>query len=120
VKAVGATVNDAVLVAVTALHDLLGSRGEAVDPIAAGVPVSRRRATTSARLGNQVAPILVPTPVTVDIPQRPARVARTVRTGAKSTTTATGATSASCSASPSFLRPGGSGSAVPRRGRSRR
>jgi diacylglycerol O-acyltransferase / wax synthase len=82
VKAVGATVNDAVLVAVTAaLHDLLASRGEAVDPIAVGVPVSRRRATTSARLGNQVAPILVPTPVSGDIRQRLTRVAATVRTG---------------------------------------
>ena len=78
----GATVNDAVLVAVTAaLHDLLAARGEAVDPIAVGVPVSRRRATTAARLGNQVAPILVPVPVTGDIPQRLGRIAATVRTG---------------------------------------
>jgi len=78
----GATANDAVLVAVTAaLHDLLASRGEAVDPIALGVPVSRRRSTTSARLGNQVAPILVAAPVTGDIPQRLERVAATVRTG---------------------------------------
>jgi hypothetical protein len=46
-----------------------------------GVPVSRRRATTSARLGNQVAPILVPAPVTGDISQRLERVAVTVRTG---------------------------------------
>jgi len=78
----GATVNDAVLVAVTtALHDVLAARGEAVDPIAVGVPVSRRRATTAARLGNQVAPILVPAPVTGDIPQRLVQVAATVRTG---------------------------------------
>jgi WS/DGAT/MGAT family acyltransferase len=78
----GATVNDAVLVAVTAaMRDLLASRGEAVGPIAVGVPVSRRRATTAARLGNHVAPILVPAPVTGDILQRLERVAATVRTG---------------------------------------
>jgi WS/DGAT/MGAT family acyltransferase len=57
----GATVNDAVLLAVTAaLSDLLASRDETVDPIALGVPVSPRRSTTVDRLGNQVAPILVP------------------------------------------------------------
>ena len=78
----GATLNDAVLVAVTAaLRDLLASRGETVDPIAVGVPVSRRRATTSARLGNQVAPILVLAPVTGDIPERLERIAAMVRTG---------------------------------------
>ena len=78
----GATVNDAVLVAVTAaLRDLLAARGEAVDPIAVGVPVSMRRSTTAATLGNEVAPILVPAPVTGGLPQRLERVAATVRTG---------------------------------------
>jgi WS/DGAT/MGAT family acyltransferase len=78
----GATSNDAVLVAVTAaLRDLLAARGEAVDPIAVGVPVSVRRSTTAATLGNQVAPILVPVPVTGGLPQRLERVAATVRTG---------------------------------------
>ena len=78
----GATVNDAVLVAVTAaLRDLLATRGEAVNPIAVGVPVSMRRSTTAAALGNQVAPILVPVPVTGDLPQRLELVAETVRRG---------------------------------------
>ena len=53
---------------------LLAARGEAVDPIAVGVPVSMRRSTTAATLGNQVAPILVPVPVTGAITQRPEQV----------------------------------------------
>jgi diacylglycerol O-acyltransferase / wax synthase len=78
----GATVNDAVLLAVTgALRDLLAARHEAVDPIAVGVPVSLRRSTTMARLGNQVAPILVPAPVTGGLPERLERIADAVRTG---------------------------------------
>ncbi len=78
----GATVNDAVLVAVgAALRDLLAARGEAVDPIAVGVPVSMRRSTTSATLGNQVAPILVPVPVGGGVSERLERVAAAVRRG---------------------------------------
>jgi WS/DGAT/MGAT family acyltransferase len=78
----GATVNDAVLVAITAaLRELLAARGEAVDPIAVGVPVSLRRSATTAQLGNQVAPILVPAPMTGDVPERLERVAATVRAG---------------------------------------
>jgi WS/DGAT/MGAT family acyltransferase len=78
----GATVNDAVLLAVSAaLRDLLAARDEAVDPVAVGVPVSMRRSTTMERLGNQVAPILVPAPVTGDLPERLERIADAVRTG---------------------------------------
>jgi hypothetical protein len=78
----GATVNDAVLVTVTAaLRDLLAARGEAVDPIAVGVPVSMRRSTTAATLGNQVAPILVPVLVTGALAQRLEQVAATVHRG---------------------------------------
>lgn len=78
----GATVNDAVLVAVSAaLCDLLAARGEAVDRIAVGVPVSMRRSTDAATLGNQVAPILVPVPVTGGVSQRLEQVAATVRRG---------------------------------------
>ena len=77
-----ATVNDAVLLAVTAaLGDLLAARHEAVDPVAVGVPVSLRRSTTMERLGNQVTPILVPAPVTGDRPERLQRIADAVRTG---------------------------------------
>jgi diacylglycerol O-acyltransferase / wax synthase len=83
----GATVNDAVLVAVTAaLRDLLATRGEAVDAIAVGVPVSMRRSTTAATLGNQVAPILVPVPVGGSLPERLERVAATVRRGRSAAT----------------------------------
>ena len=78
----GATVNDAVLLAVTAaLNDLLATRHEAVDPVAIGVPVSTRRSATVEQLGNQVAPILVAAPVTGDLPERLERIAEAVRTG---------------------------------------
>jgi diacylglycerol O-acyltransferase len=78
----GATVNDAVLVAITAaVRDLLVAGGEAVDPIAVGVPVSLRRSATTAQLGNRVVPILVAAPVAGDIPQRLERLAATVRAG---------------------------------------
>ena len=78
----GATVNDAVLVAITAaLRDLLAARGEAVDSVAVGVPVSLRRSAAAGQLGNQVAPILVRVPVTGDVPDRLQRVATAVRAG---------------------------------------
>ncbi len=78
----GATVNDAVLLAVTAaLNDLLATRHEAVDPVAIGVPVSTRRSATVEQLGNQVAPILIAAPVTGDLPERLERIAAAVRTG---------------------------------------
>jgi diacylglycerol O-acyltransferase len=78
----GATVNDAVLVAITtALDDLLATRNETVDPIDVGIPVSARRSTTPQRLGNEVAPILVPAPVTGDLPYRLDQIADAVRTG---------------------------------------
>jgi WS/DGAT/MGAT family acyltransferase len=78
----GATVNDAVLLAIAAaLSDLLASRNETVDPVALGVPVSPRRSTTVDRLGNQVAPILVPAPTTGDPPYRLEQIADAVRTG---------------------------------------
>ncbi len=51
----GASVNDVVLSAVSgALRSLLESRGEAVDRFVVSVPVSRRRSTSAAELGNQV------------------------------------------------------------------
>jgi WS/DGAT/MGAT family acyltransferase len=78
----GATVNDAVLLTITtALGDLLATRNETVDPIALGIPVSTRRSTTPQRLGNQVAPILVPAPVAGDLPYRLEQIADAVRTG---------------------------------------
>ena len=58
----GATVNDAVVTAVTgALVDLLARRGERVDELVVSVPVSRRRQADAA-LGNEtgVVPVRVP------------------------------------------------------------
>jgi hypothetical protein len=83
----GATVNDAVLVAIgAALQDLLAARGEAADPIEVGVPVSMRRCTTAMRLGNQVAPILVPVPAGGGVAERLETVAATVRRGRSAAT----------------------------------
>lgn len=59
----GATVNDAVVTAVTgALVDLLARRGERVDELVVSVPVSRRRQADAAALGNVtgVVPVRVP------------------------------------------------------------
>lgn len=59
----GATVNDAVVAAVTgALVDLLARRGEQVEEIVVSVPVSRRRQGEAAALGNEtgVVPVRVP------------------------------------------------------------
>lgn len=59
----GATVNDAVVTAVTgALVDLLARRGERVDELVVSVPVSRRRQADAATLGNVtgVVPVRVP------------------------------------------------------------
>jgi WS/DGAT/MGAT family acyltransferase len=60
---VGGTVNDVVLAAVTgALFKVLAARGEHPAQLVVSVPVSGRRSTTSARLGNDtgVRPIAVP------------------------------------------------------------
>lgn len=54
-RAYGGSVNDVVLSAVAgALRTLVESRGEEVDRFVVSVPVSRRRSTTAADLGNQV------------------------------------------------------------------
>lgn len=63
-RAHGGSVNDVVLAAVAgALGSLLRSRGEEVDRFVVSIPVSRRTATTSTALGNQigVAPAELPT-----------------------------------------------------------
>jgi WS/DGAT/MGAT family acyltransferase len=83
----GATVNDAALTAVAgALHLLLSGRGEHVDNFAIAVPVAGRRTTSSAHLGNQVAPLLVTAPGTGDPVDRLRSVAAAVRTGKESAT----------------------------------
>lgn len=63
VHAYGGSVNDVVLSAIDgALGRLLRSRGEVAGHLVASVPVSRRQATTTTQLGNQVgvAPIELP------------------------------------------------------------
>jgi WS/DGAT/MGAT family acyltransferase len=66
----GATTNDAVLVAVgAALNHVLSTRGESLDTVMIGVPVSGHAVGEPAR-GNMVSPLLVSVPVTGDLAQR--------------------------------------------------
>ena len=70
----GATTNDAVLVAVAAaLHQILLSRREFVDPIVITVPVSGRR-PGGGRGCNLVSPMLVNVPATGELGERLRRV----------------------------------------------
>lgn len=76
----GATVNDAVLTAVTgALHSLLRRRGESVGSLVVSVPVSGRTARTAAQLGNRVGAMPVNLPVGGDRWERLARIAAITR-----------------------------------------
>jgi diacylglycerol O-acyltransferase / wax synthase len=76
----GATTNDAVLVAVAgALHRLLLSRGESIDPIAVTVPVSGRRPGGGPAMGNLVSPMLVDVPARGNAAERLAQVESAVR-----------------------------------------
>ncbi|GAA4397398.1 hypothetical protein GCM10023168_02300 [Fodinibacter luteus] len=75
-RAAGATVNDAVVTAVTgALVALLARRGERVGELVVSVPVSRRRQDDAAALGNEtgVVPVRVPA-----LPDRGRRLAALV------------------------------------------
>jgi WS/DGAT/MGAT family acyltransferase len=83
----GATVNDAVLVAVAgALHRVLQSRGESVGRFAVAVPVAGRRSASAGSLGNQVAPLLVTVSGTGDRADRVRDVAAQVRAGRENAT----------------------------------
>ncbi|HYU87016.1 MAG TPA: wax ester/triacylglycerol synthase family O-acyltransferase, partial [Kribbellaceae bacterium] len=76
----GGTVNDVVLAAVTgALREVLAGRGEVVDRFVISVPVSPRRRTDAARLGNEVGVLPIELPATGDPWSRLDRVARIVR-----------------------------------------
>jgi WS/DGAT/MGAT family acyltransferase len=76
----GATTNDAVLVAVAAaLHQILLSRGESVDPIVVTVPVSGRRPSGGSAVGNLVSPMLVQVPTSGGVAQCLAQVEAAVR-----------------------------------------
>ena len=76
----GATVNDAVLVAVAgALHRVLLGGGETVDTVVVTVPVSGRSRESGPGLGNMVSPLLVAVPATGRVADRLAHVAARVR-----------------------------------------
>jgi diacylglycerol O-acyltransferase / wax synthase len=76
----GATTNDAILVAVAAaLHQILLSKGESVDPVVVTVPVSGRRAGEGTAVGNLVSPMLVPVPTRGGVAERLAEVEARVR-----------------------------------------
>jgi diacylglycerol O-acyltransferase len=76
----GATANDAVLVAVgAALHQILLSRGESVEPIAITVPVSGRGSGAGPAVGNLVSPMLVKVPTSGAVRERLAQVEAAVR-----------------------------------------
>ncbi|USX53925.1 wax ester/triacylglycerol synthase domain-containing protein [Lentzea sp. HUAS12] len=75
----GATTNDAILVAVAAaLNHVLVTRGESLDTVMIGVPVSGHAAGEPAR-GNMVSPLLVSVPATGDLVQRLRRTEAGVR-----------------------------------------
>jgi WS/DGAT/MGAT family acyltransferase len=83
----GATVDDAVLVAVAgALGRVLRARGESADTIVLAVPVSGRPRADTRGLGNMVSPMLVSVPTTGAVPDRLRRVAAQVRAGKSAAT----------------------------------
>src|SRR5262249_41672597 len=76
----GATVNDAVLVAVAgALHRVLVARGDSVGTLVVTVPVSGRGQGRGPALGHMVSPMLLSAPATGALPDRLAQVAAQVR-----------------------------------------
>ena len=78
--ALGATTNDAVLVAVVrALAAVLRSRGERADALVSAVPVSGRPGADAAELGNMVSPLIVPAPTSGDLEAALREVSATVR-----------------------------------------
>jgi hypothetical protein len=85
--AVGATVNDALLVAVTAaLRSLLAGRGESVPGFRVAVVVAGRRPAEVAGLGNAASPLLVTRPATVGLRPTTDWSARWAASGAVATT----------------------------------
>jgi hypothetical protein len=86
----GGTVNDALLAAVMgALGTVLTKRGEHVDELIVSVPVSTRRSTTAAHLGNNTAVMPVALPTDGDIWSRLTRIAAITRAHKKSVRSAT-------------------------------
>jgi len=86
----GGTINDALLTAVTgALGTLLTGRGDHVDELVVSIPVSTRRSTTAAHLGNSTGVMPVALPTGGDHRSRLTRIAAITRSHKKSVTSAT-------------------------------
>ncbi|SER69426.1 wax ester/triacylglycerol synthase domain-containing protein [Lentzea albida] len=86
----GGTVNDALLSSVTgALGTVLAERGEHVDDLVVSVPVSTRRSTTAAHLGNSTGVMPVALPTGGDTWSRLTRIAATTRSHKKTATPVT-------------------------------
>lgn len=84
---VGASTNDAVLVAVArALGAVLRTRGESVPELVVTVPVAGRSVAEQDELGNLVSPIIVPVPTTGSATLALVRVADAVRAQKSSAT----------------------------------
>ncbi|MGN6795685.1 MAG: wax ester/triacylglycerol synthase domain-containing protein [Streptosporangiaceae bacterium] len=83
----GATVNDAVLVAVAgALRRVLAANGEALDTVVITVPVSGRNPAAQDDLGNMVSPLLVGVAAAGTAGERMEQVAARVRAGKSAAT----------------------------------
>ncbi|MET8763167.1 wax ester/triacylglycerol synthase domain-containing protein [Lentzea sp. NPDC004782] len=83
------TVNDALLTAVTgALHTVLTKRGDHVDELIVSIPVSTRRATTAAHLGNSTGVMPVALPTGGDPSSRLTRIAAITRSHKQSAVSA--------------------------------
>jgi WS/DGAT/MGAT family acyltransferase len=85
----GGTVNDALLTAVTgALGTVLTRRGDHVDELIVSIPVSTRRSTTAAHLGNSTGVMPVALPTGGDPCSRLRRIATITRSHKKSVSSA--------------------------------
>lgn len=83
----GGTVNDALLTAVTgALGTVLNGRGDHIDELIVSIPVSTRRSTTAAHLGNSTAVMPVALPTGGDTWSRLTRIAAITRSHKRSAT----------------------------------
>ncbi|MGW6930840.1 wax ester/triacylglycerol synthase domain-containing protein [Lentzea sp. NPDC054927] len=86
----GGTVNDALLTAVMgALGTVLTGRGDHVDELVVSIPVSTRRSTTAAHLGNSTGVMPVTLPTGGEILERLTRIADITRSHKKSATSVT-------------------------------
>ncbi len=92
-----ATINDLLLVAVVAASGAaLGRRGEHPDALVVSVPISARRTTTGADLGNDVGVMPIRVPLTGTLEARLAEVAAETR-ARKARTSSIGARPRRCS-----------------------